>query len=169
MAIITLNNNSLSSVTALPAGVGGKVLQVVTDEVSGEVSTTSTSYTDITGLSVTITPSSTSSKIYVIANLCGCRAGSVNHVSCRSFFNIVRGSTELTATSLGHIASGRNANPRSSDGTITLTNLDEPNTTSATTYKCQFKTTSGDGETARINEPDNNTPVSSITVMEISG
>jgi hypothetical protein len=29
MAIITLNNNSLSSVTALPAGVGGKVLQVV--------------------------------------------------------------------------------------------------------------------------------------------
>ena len=28
MAIITLNNNSLSSVTALPAGVGGKVLQV---------------------------------------------------------------------------------------------------------------------------------------------
>ena len=29
MAIITLNNNSLSSVTALPAGVGGKVLQIV--------------------------------------------------------------------------------------------------------------------------------------------
>ena len=28
MAIITLNNNSLSSVTSLPAGVGGKVLQV---------------------------------------------------------------------------------------------------------------------------------------------
>jgi len=29
MAIITLNNNSLSSVISLPAGVGGKVLQVM--------------------------------------------------------------------------------------------------------------------------------------------
>ena len=169
MALTKINNNTLSAITGLPAGVGGKVLQVVTDEVSGEVSTTSTSYTDITGLSVTITPSSTSSKIYVIANLCGCRAAAVNHNSCRSFFNLVRGSTELTATSLGHIATGRNANPRSSDGTIILKNLDEPNTTSATTYKCQFKATSGDSQSAKINESTNNTPISSITVMEISG
>ena len=64
MAIITLNNNSLSSVTALPAGVGGKVLQV-----SSQVRNTSqqtiatTTYTDLTSLSIAITPSSTSSKI----------------------------------------------------------------------------------------------------------
>jgi hypothetical protein len=146
----------------------GKVLQVVTDEVSGEVSTTSTSYTDITGLSVTITPSSTSSKIYVIANLCSCRSTSTNHVECNSFYNIVRNSTELTASRLSYGASNANAN-RKVSGTITLTNLDEPNTTSATTYKCQFKAKAGDGQTARINESTDNTPVSSITVMEISG
>jgi hypothetical protein len=146
----------------------GKVLQVVTDEVSGEVSTTSTSYTDITGLSVTITPSSTSSKIYVIANLCSCRSTSTNHVECNSFYNIVRNSTELTASRLSYGASNANAN-RQVSGTITLTNLDEPNTTSATTYKCQFKAKAGDGQTARINESTDNTPISSITVMEIAG
>jgi hypothetical protein len=151
----------------LASGTGGKILQVVTDEVSGEVSTTSTSYTDITGLSVTITPSSTSSKIYVIANLCSCRSTSTNHVECNSFYNIVRNSTELTASRLSYGASNANAN-RQVSGTITLTNLDEPNTTSATTYKCQFKAKAGDGQTARINESTDNTPVSSITVMEIS-
>jgi hypothetical protein len=178
MAIITLKNNSLSSVTSLPngivtagalaSGVGGKVLQVVTDEVAGEVSTTSTSYTDITGLSVTITPSSTSSKIYVIANLCSCRGGSSNHTSCNGFFNIVRESTELTASRINYYDSNANAN-REIDGTITLTNLDEPNTTSAITYKCQMKTLSGNSASIKINQSTDNTPISSITVMEIAG
>jgi hypothetical protein len=66
MAIITLNNNSLSSVTALPAGVGGKVLQVVEDTSVAVFSTTSTSVSD-TDYSITITPSAASSKIIVIA------------------------------------------------------------------------------------------------------
>ena len=62
MAIITLNNNSLSSVTALPAGVGGKVLQVV----NGTVGTTSMANTnDYIGSGLSITPSSTSSKIQI--------------------------------------------------------------------------------------------------------
>jgi len=96
MAIITLNNNSLSSVTSLPAGVGGKVLQVKQDEYPTQQSTTSTSYVDIGGLSVAITPSSTSSKIFVIATLTSCRTASSNHTSCNGFYKLVRGSTELT-------------------------------------------------------------------------
>ena len=63
MEIITLNNNSLSSVTSLPAGVGGKVLQVVSTAKTNGFGTTSSSLTDITGLSVAITPSSSSNKI----------------------------------------------------------------------------------------------------------
>ena len=74
MAIITLNNNSLSSVTSLPAGVGGKVLQVVNSDNSYSTSTTSTSATDVLSSSgvtweAAITPSSTSSKIIISANL----------------------------------------------------------------------------------------------------
>ena len=165
MAIIKPNNNTLSAITALPTGLGGKVLQVVTDEVSGQVSTTSTSYTDITGLSVTITPSSTSSKIYVIANLCSCRTQQTD-TSCNGFYNLVRGSTELTASRLNYYENS-GSNTREIDGTITLTNLDEPNTTSATTYKCQFK--KHNSGTIYINQSTDNTPVSSITVMEIAG
>ena len=176
MAIIKPNNNTISAITALPngivsatalaSGVGGKVLQVLTDEVSGQVSTTSTSYTDITGLSVTITPSSTSSKIYVIANLCSCRSAHSSTTHCNSFYNLVRGSTELTASRLNYYDAEDNTT-REVDGTITLTNLDEPNTTSATVYKCQFK--KHDSGTVYINQSTDNTPISSITVMEIAG
>ena len=66
MAIIKPNNNTISAITALPAGVGGKVLQVVQGTTSTEVSHT-TSYAD-TGLSASITPSSTSNKILVLVN-----------------------------------------------------------------------------------------------------
>ena len=45
--------------------IGGKVLQVVSTAKTDTFSTSSTSFTDITGLSVAITPSATSSKILV--------------------------------------------------------------------------------------------------------
>ena len=167
MAIIKPNNNTISAITALPAAITtGKVLQVVTDEVSGQVSSTSTSYTDITGLSVSITPSSASSKIYVIANLCSCRTQQSSGTSNNAFYNVVRGSTELTSSRLNYYDAEDNTN-REIDGTITLTNLDEPNTTSATVYKCQFKKFSSG--TVYINQSADNNPVSSITVMEIAG
>jgi len=66
MAIIKPNNNTISAITALPAGVGGKVLQVVTTENSTEVSQTSTSNGTVyynTNLTANITPSSSSNKI----------------------------------------------------------------------------------------------------------
>ena len=70
MAIITLNNNSLSSVTSLPAGVGGKVLQVKVQQKTAEgaitVSGTSNQYADICGGSMTFTPTSSSSNILCI-------------------------------------------------------------------------------------------------------
>ena len=93
MAIIKPNNNTISAITALPTGLGGKVLQVVTDEMSSNVSTNSDSYSDISGLSVSITPSATSSKIYVIANLCSARGANSGFHSCNVFFNLVRDST----------------------------------------------------------------------------
>ena len=62
MAIIKPNNNTISAITALPAGVGGKVLQVVQTTYS-DTSTTSTSYSEFTTAS--ITKSSASNKVLV--------------------------------------------------------------------------------------------------------
>ena len=64
MALTKINNNTLSAITGLPAGVGGKVLQVVTATSSTQKTTTGTSLVD-TNLSASITPSSTSSKIFI--------------------------------------------------------------------------------------------------------
>nr|ADD96234.1 hypothetical protein [uncultured organism MedDCM-OCT-S08-C1350] len=74
MAIITLNNNSLSSVTALPAGVGGKVLQVVSHENTYEQTSTSATLVDILISSGTtwepaITPTVSTSTILILASI----------------------------------------------------------------------------------------------------
>ena len=134
----------------------------------------STTFTDITGLSVSITPTSASNKILIIAN--------VNHVGTTSTsasgIRLMRDSTPI---GIGDAAGSR---PRTSGGEsygnygVTLTGdaimfLDSPATTSATTYKIQIQTYSS---TAYVNrsqvDSDNNAyfrGMSSITVMEISG
>jgi hypothetical protein len=64
MAIITLNNNSLSSVTSLPAAIStGKVVAVSTAEQTSGFETNNSSYTDVTGLSLDYTMQSSSNKI----------------------------------------------------------------------------------------------------------
>jgi hypothetical protein len=69
MALITLGANAI---TALPSGVGGKVLQVVTATDLTQRSTTSTSFvTGSNALSVAITPSSASNKIYLVCTTSG--------------------------------------------------------------------------------------------------
>ena len=66
MAIIKPNNNTISAITALPAAIPtGKVLQVVHAHTATVASSSSTSYAD-TGLTASITPSATSSKVIVI-------------------------------------------------------------------------------------------------------
>ena len=67
MAIIRANNNTLSSVTALPTAIStGKVLQVVSATKDDVQSTTDAeTFNDVSGMSVNITPSSTSNKIFI--------------------------------------------------------------------------------------------------------
>jgi hypothetical protein len=64
MALIRLNNQSISSVTALPGGIGGKVLQYKTVKSASGFQTTSTSLAEIsTNFRLTITPTSASNRI----------------------------------------------------------------------------------------------------------
>ena len=142
----------------------GAVLQVVNfrSPNSGNVTTTSTSYVD-TGIAATITPTSTSSKILVIANLNGLKKGNSNNiVSTR----LLRGSTELgdidsmnTYTD-SQIAAAAGAS---------ISYLDNPSTSSAVTYKVQFASAGGGTVYINLRWNSSYTTHSTLTLMEIAG
>ena len=156
----------------------GKILQVLSTAKTNTFSSTSTSYTDITGYSVAITPSSTSSKIFIQGFL----SVSVNSWNTNgSFFQLVRGSTNIL-TSSGSSANGSfsyaheaGSESASKKGIAPagFCFLDSPSSTSEITYKVQGKTTSGTNGEFYINYNGNAgvnfSATSVITVMEVSG
>jgi hypothetical protein len=115
----------------------GQVIQVVSSVFSSQISTTSTSYVT-TGHSVTITPSSSSNKIYLSVQ--GGSSWNNNDVNYNRYFTIYRTSTNLSTDGNGFEVQYDNslhAGPHS------MSYLDSPNTTSATTYTVYFKTQGG--------------------------
>ena len=137
MAIITLNNNSLSSVTALPAGVGGKVLQIVGATTVTETSTTSTTYVD-TNLTASITPSSTSSKIYI--SLSG--VVDDDQATNNPQISLFRGATDIFSSTISGFAATYSSSGRQASS-VGLAHLDSPSTTSSTTYTVKIKQPGG--------------------------
>ena len=146
---------------AAPAG-GGKVLQVIQDTLVGLIQSTSTTYAD-TGLTVSITPSSASSKVLIMANIQGV-AKTAGNSQTRVKTKLLRGSTTL---SNAERTAYTNADGTLDIGTQDYIYLDSPATTSATTYKIQYA--SGvSGQTIYINDyASTDDMVSTIIVMEI--
>ena len=135
----------------------GKVLQVVNATDSTARSTTSTSFVTASNtLSVSITPSSTSSKIFLIAN----SNGYANNAGLNAFFTIYRDATNL-GNANGLINWWDETNRQIGNG-FAMTYLDSPSTTSATTYQVYLKAESG--TTAFMNY---NSTVGSITAFEV--
>ena len=154
---LDLSGNTIT----LPSGTGGKVLQVVNSDYSGEITTTNTSTLVDTGLSATITPSSTSSKILVIATNSGVRGwGGTGQNGVH--IELFRDSTYLKRMS--NRAANLGTDFGNSIGSVSISYLDSPATTSAITYKTQFYARV-EGN-ARVQD-DNAT--STITLMEIAG
>ena len=143
----------------------GAVLQVVQTVKTDDFSTSSQSFVDVTGLSATITPLSTSSKILVDVRIGGYDANAASV----GMFNIVRGSTTLSTGTTGTgiactFAVTLNAD-RGENASMCL--LDSPSTTSATTYKIQMRTY---GVNIDINKRSGSySNVSTITLTEIAG
>ena len=135
-------NSSAAIAGSKISGSFGKVLQVVMGSSSTAKISGSSTYQD-TGLSASITPSATSSKILAIVNHTGAEkdAGSTQ---TNQRLKLVRGSTDIYETS-NHLLTGVNA-AAYFDGP-NMAYLDSPNTTSATTYKTTFRSTSGYGNT----------------------
>jgi hypothetical protein len=162
---LTLPDNSgtvLTSASDLTGVTGvGKVLKVVQGSYSTFTSNSSATLADF-GLSASITPSSASSKVLVLVNICGIYTGSA---SCFARFLIVRGATSLInfGTASGY---GTNSGVGGSDSGVYL---DSPATTSSTTYKIQWSR-EGSG-TVNANNTVAIAPTagtSTITLMEIA-
>ena len=164
---LTIPGNATISGTATGFG-GGKVLQVVYATTSSAVFNYTSTLAD-TGLTATITPSATTSKILVLVSQAWMsRKTNANYSG--GFIGIFRGSTQITARTGTsnydmYISAGGGSSLERYDR-MTLVQLDEPSTTSATTYKTQqaaAETVSG-GSFIGANT-DNRT--SYITLMEI--
>ena len=144
---VLIKDNKLASGT-------GNVLQVVTGTLTGSASTTSSTYAD-TGLTASITCSATSSKVLVlVTHNTAATASSIPAL----YMKLLRDST-----SLGEAILVQNGGS-SLYGTTSFTKLDSPSSTSALTYKTQFKETSdGTAYVSADNFQDN------IVLMEIGG
>ena len=136
MALTKINNNTLSAVTGLPAGVGGKVLQVSNFvQASATQTISSSSYTDLTDLSIAITPSASNSKIMLTTNISSYLnadegygmqflKGSSSIYANRQTYAIYNGASNLYSNSI-------------------FSFIDSPSTTSEITYKVQVRTHAG--------------------------
>ena len=159
----------------LAAGAGGKILQVVqtvkTDTFSDTQSPQFTDWVDVTGLSVSITPASTSNKILVLAQV------SVVGAATQPFAaRLLRGaSTPLIADTSGSRTPSTVSSRHESGqalAALPITFLDSPSTTSATTYKIQVAAES----TVYVNRTGSDSDASSfyrstssIIAMEVAG
>ena len=165
-------SNQLSGMTSasVPAG---SVLQIVSAFSTTIFATTSTSYVDITGMTVSITPSSTSSKILV--QVIG-QAGNLTN----GYITMVQLTRNGTAIGGGTAASNRPSafamsRPSNVDTAETVGGvfLDSPSSTSAVVYKLQMKV---QGATGTFNKTGRDVDAgyaprtaASIIVQEIAG
>jgi len=170
--VLTADSSTATGLKWAAPAAGGKVAQVVSTTKTSSFSTSSTSMTDVTGLSVTITPTLATSKILVFLTV---QVVGDNNVAS-AMWQLVRGST---AIAIGDAEGSRSRSTGVAYSPDTNTNysgtinfLDTPNTTSATTYKCQVKI--ADVGTAYVNRSEgfgdnvgHSVNASSITVMEI--
>jgi hypothetical protein len=154
----------------------GGILQVVSTTKTDTFSTsTTTTYVDVTGLSLTITPKASSSKIMILGSIFGATDSTLN-------FGRLRLMRDSTAIAIGNADSARSqltAGFGSTDTvvaeTMSVLFLDSPATTSAVTYKFQVSSDRATSSSTFINRnsytPDNTIgvrAVSTITAFEVS-
>lgn len=138
--------------------LSGRIIQTVSVNYATQVTTTSDSYVT-TGLTASITPRYSNSKIYVVVN------DTCNPSGNGAFFTIFRNGTG--GTNLGSGSQGFTY-IYGATGLVTsigMTILDSPATTSSTSYTLAFRAnTAGQGQTAQYT-----TTKATITLLEVKG
>jgi hypothetical protein len=137
---VTFSDGTTQATSAIVSGYvpyanlpAGSVLQVVYSSYATEGSITSQSYAD-TGLTATITPKYSTSKILVIAQIASVGKGAANG---SVYMRLLRGASVLLQLGAGWIAYN-SASTTSGNSGVPMEYLDSPATTSATTYKVQY-------------------------------
>jgi hypothetical protein len=170
---LTVNSN----VVTVPSGhtlyAPGHVLQVVSAIKTDSFTTASTTFVDVTGLSLSITPISTSSKILIMSTIPASAQPGVVAIQMR----LMRNSTEIA---IGDASGSRTrlstmAMPQSTAeiAAMGVDFLDSPSTTSATTYKIQVRANTANTVAVNRSVLDSDSSnlgraVSTITLMEIA-
>ena len=150
-----LKVNSIIPVSGVPTGGGGGIIQTKETVKQDQFSTTSTSYVDVSGMSVTITPTSNTSKILILVMSTIQQNGS-------------RTRLDIHNSTSGGVISGSSHGIQAVEGTnqntpCHISFLHSPATASSTTYKLQAKNQGG--STSIVGAASH---TSTITVMEVS-
>ena len=150
-----LRVDKIVPVDGVPTGGGGGIIQIVQTVKQDQFTTSSTSYVDVTGMSATITPKFSTSKILVMLMT------TVQQNGSRTRFDI------HNSTSGGRISGSTNGMQGAEGTSVNLpchmSFLHSPATTSATTYKLQMLNTGG--STSYFNA---STHTGTMTLMEVS-
>ena len=160
----------------------GQIINKISQAVKTDTFTcTSKTFIDVTGLSITLTPTSSSSRFLIIFDISsgadGGNAGVASRIDRNGTAIYIGDAAGTRPRTSGMMYPGDSAGDASGLGN-TKVFLDSPATTSAVTYKVQIRTTSPVSTAVYINRSDSDRDVggdydtrnaSSITVMEISG
>ena len=144
----TLTVASGATITNSGTATGfGKVLQVVTATKTDTFSHNVASWVDVTGLSVTLTPTATSSKILLLSSNTIGTIGNSSYAYLRFHSSAAAGAvfvgdTAGSRTSLSW--GGSSSSSTAIAGNTHFSYVDSPSTTSAVTYKLQFFSFNGD-------------------------
>ena len=168
-----LRTNRIVPRDGLPSGSSGGVIQVKSTTKTDTSTFSSTSYADV-GLSISITPTRSDSKILIFANIHG-----VGDSETQAYFRFMRDSTAIcvgdAAGSRVQATLGSMYYDQQNDvNSCSQTFLDSPSTTSAVTYKIQART-QGSGNiyinrsATDANDSTSGRFTSSLTVMEVTG
>lgn len=170
MAVVINGNGAVTGFTALPdsAMASGSVIQVVSVLKTDQFSVSNTSYTDITGLSLSITASSSSNNFFVMASV---------FAACTdaALLRILKDSTNVGSGSVGSLADYRGfAMVRMGGSNLGfhygINFLNTAGDTNAHTFKIQAMPTSGSNaiQINRRGDDGNYSLSSSLTVMEVA-
>ena len=151
--VLTSGGTGVAPTFQAAAG-GGKVLQVVQGYTSTTAGTTGTTYVD-SNLTATITPTLATSKVLVVVHQSACYT---NVIGDAIHLNLMKDTTQLVEWCKYYGQTSTQINTTNS-----LSYLDSPSTTSATTYKTQLKKSIGGG----AGGAQANSTYSTITLMEI--